>query len=106
MSFQSTDDFDGVPGPEFEKEIAAIRADLERLGTTIAELARQQADRANAGISVAIDSAVDQARRARARVDSHLNDAEADIRRRIVESPIAAALIFTAFGYLVGRVKS
>jgi ElaB/YqjD/DUF883 family membrane-anchored ribosome-binding protein len=86
---------------DLKTDLARLRTDVYRLLGVTAELTRQ---RTKTAIGV-VESALDEATRIGSSIHKHLNGADAEIREYVVQNPLLAALTFTAFGYVVGRLK-
>jgi hypothetical protein len=73
-----------VVDADIRASIAALRADIWRLGGDLKRLERKQCAAAHAS----------------------LRDVEAELKRRMRQNPLSAALTLTLFGYALGRLSS
>jgi ElaB/YqjD/DUF883 family membrane-anchored ribosome-binding protein len=87
---------------DFGEDLAALRADIAKLTTSVAELAKGQASSAASSMVDAIDQARQKVSDTAGDAQSRMKSAAGDLEASIERNPLTAVMIALVAGLVVG----
>jgi ElaB/YqjD/DUF883 family membrane-anchored ribosome-binding protein len=96
-----TDKFDRETR-DFSEDLVALRDDMAKLTTSVAELLRNQASTAASNVGSAIDQARQKVTESAGDAQTRMRSAASDLETTIERNPLTAILVALVAGLMVG----
>lgn len=86
-------------------ELAALRDDIAKLGATVTDLVRHQAEATGVGVHHAFDSARDSLASSAGDAQAHIRKTSAEFESAIERNPLTAVLVALGIGLFLGMAS-